>query len=89
MTIFSFNEVTWFLLNQGGVSAVYARSFCQDPLEQHSGRHWGINRWNDNPTLWAYGYQEQKFRLQRGLALTMQPLGSNLPFCSLGPVPKT
>ena len=75
MTVHSFVEVTRYLLTHG-VKFVLSQVFCQDPLEEHFGRHRGMGQRSDNPNLWAFGYQENKIRLQRTLALQMQPRGN-------------
>lgn len=75
MTLKSFPEVTEYLLNHG-VSCVFSNRFCQDPLEAHFGRQRGLGRRNDNPNLFAFGYNENKLRLQRNLALAIQPRGN-------------
>ena len=54
-TVHSFIEATRFLLNSG-VSMVLSNKFCQDPLEQHFGRHRCLGVRAENPTLWTYGY---------------------------------
>lgn len=75
MTVKAFCEGTRFLL-ESGVPLVFSNVFCQDPLEEHFGRHRGLGRRADNPNLWAFGYQENKLRIQRSLALTMKPRGN-------------
>ena len=48
-------EATKFLLSNG-VEYVRTIVFCQDPLEEHFGRHRALGRRSDNPTLWGFGY---------------------------------
>lgn len=53
MCIFSVNafiEATQYLLGQG-VSYIQSRVFSQDPLEEHFGRHRGLDARQDNPTM--------------------------------------
>ncbi|XP_014677400.1 PREDICTED: uncharacterized protein LOC106817251 [Priapulus caudatus] len=67
MTVHSVIEATRYLLNNG-VEFVFTNVFCQDPIEEHFGRHRGLGRRCDNPNLWTFGYQENKIRMQRSLA---------------------
>lgn len=71
MTLRSFPEACKYLLTHG-VEFVLSNRFCQDPLEKHFGRHRGISRRCDNPSLWAFAYNENKLRLQRSLTLAIQ-----------------
>ena len=75
MTVHSFVEVTKYLLSHD-VKYILSNVFCQDPLEEHFGRHRGMGQRSDNPNLWAFGYQENKIRIQRSLALKIQPRGN-------------
>jgi hypothetical protein len=75
MTVRAFIEVTKFLL-ANNVSYVLANKFCQDPIEEHFGRHRTMGRTADNPNLLQFAYQEQTIRLQRQLALTITPQGN-------------
>ncbi|XP_050399250.1 uncharacterized protein LOC126816608 isoform X3 [Patella vulgata] len=77
VTINSVVEATKYLLSCG-VKEVYTNSFCQDPLESHFGNHRGLARRNDNPTLYAFGYQENKIRLQRNLSILFQSNKGNI-----------
>jgi hypothetical protein len=74
MTIRSFTEAAVYLLDNG-VKFVLSNRFCQDPLEAHFGRHRGLGQRSDNPSIPTFGYQENKLRLQRGLAMRFQPKG--------------
>ena len=49
-----FVEASIHLL-QSGVPYVLSQNFCQDPLEEHFGRHRGRGRRSDNPTLYQFG----------------------------------
>lgn len=69
MTVKSFTEVARFLL-ENGVSFLLSNKFCQDPLEEHFGRT------SDNPNLHQFGYNEKQLRMQRNLALMIQPKGN-------------
>lgn len=75
MTIHAFVEATKFLL-ANGVSFVLSNKFCQDPLEEHFGRHRAMGRTNDNPNLHQLGYQENCLRLQRDLSIMFKPKGN-------------
>ena len=75
MTVYDFVEATKFLLVKS-VEFVFSNTFCQDPLEEHFGRHRGLGRRADNPNLYQFGYQENRLRLQRNLALVVIPKGN-------------
>lgn len=75
MTLRAFPELCRFLL-QNGVKFVLSNKFCQDPIEKHFGRHRGLGRRCDNPSLWAFAHNENKLRLQRSLAIAIQPRGN-------------
>lgn len=75
MTIRSFKEVCHYLLDNG-VQFVLSNRFCQDPLEAHFGRHRSVNQRSENPNIHCFGYQENKFRLQRDLQMQIQPKGN-------------
>ena len=47
-------EATTHLL-QSGVPYVPSQDFCQDPPKEHFGRHRGLARRSDNPTLYQFG----------------------------------
>lgn len=75
MTVKSFVEVTRYLLSNG-VPFVLSHKFCQDPLEEHFGRHRAIGRSAENPNLFQFGHQENSIRLQRQMALIVTPKGN-------------
>lgn len=75
MTVKSVKEASAYLLDHG-VKFVLSDKFCQDPLEQHFGWHRSINTRSKNSNLHKFGYQENKIRQQRTLALTLQPKGN-------------
>ncbi|ELT86972.1 hypothetical protein CAPTEDRAFT_200167, partial [Capitella teleta] len=56
VTVQSFVEVTRYLL-QHGCAFVLPRKMCQDPLEEHFGRHRSQQRRCSNPTLYQFGKQ--------------------------------
>ncbi|XP_056004110.1 uncharacterized protein LOC125653769 [Ostrea edulis] len=66
---------TRYLLQQG-VPYVLSNVFCQDPLEEHFGRHRGLGTRHDNPTIHQFGYQENQLRIQRSLAFNFVPKGN-------------
>ena len=71
MTIKSFPEAARYLLDNG-VKYVLSNKFCQDPLEEHFGRHRSLSRRNENPNLYPFGYQENTIRQQRIMAMIIQ-----------------
>ncbi|XP_062578102.1 uncharacterized protein LOC134245410 [Saccostrea cucullata] len=75
MTVNAFIEATKYLLGQG-LPYVLSHDFCQDPLEEHFGRHRGLGSRHDNPTAHQFSYQENQLRLQRDLAFTVNPKGN-------------
>ena len=75
MTVKSVKEASAYLPDHG-VKFVLSDKFCQDPLEQHFGWHRSINTRSKNSNLHRFGYQENKIRQQRTLALTLQPKGN-------------
>ncbi|XP_056007180.1 uncharacterized protein LOC125647649 [Ostrea edulis] len=74
MTVKSFIEARYLL--QQGVPYVLSNVFCQDPLEEHFGRHRGLGTHHDNPTIHQFGYQENQLRIQRSLAFNFVPKGN-------------
>ena len=75
MTTKAFVEVTPYLL-RNGVQFVLSNKFCQDPIEEHFGRHRAMGRTAQNPSLYTFGHQENQLRLQRQLALVVKPKGN-------------
>lgn len=75
MTIRSFKEATQYLLDNG-VQFVLSNRFCQDPLEAHFGRHRSLVPRSQNPNIHCFGFQENKLRIQRHLAMQIQPRGN-------------
>ena len=55
LLVLAFVETTQYLLNQG-VPYVLSQDMCQDPLEEHFGRHRGVGSRHDNPTVYQFGY---------------------------------
>ena len=76
MTVRAFIGVTRFLLSHG-VSFVLSNKLCQDPIEEHFGRHRAMKRAVENPSLMEFGHQENSLRLQRQLALIVTPRGNS------------
>ena len=54
-TVESLIGATRYLLSHG-VPHVLSQDFCQDPLEEHFGRHRGLGARNENPTLHQFRY---------------------------------
>jgi len=75
MTVKAFIAVTKYLL-QNGVTYVLSNKFCQDPIEEHFGRHRWMGRTHDNPNIRQFGHQENSIRMQRDLSLMIQPRGN-------------
>ncbi|KAK7105302.1 hypothetical protein V1264_016703 [Littorina saxatilis] len=75
MTVHGFVGAAHYLLGHG-VKFILANKFCQDPLEEHFGRHRAMGRTADNPTLLQFGHQENSLRMQRQLALIVTPRGN-------------
>jgi hypothetical protein len=50
-----FIGATKYLLDQG-VSPILSNVFCQDPIENHFGRHRGLGFRSVNPSLHEFGY---------------------------------
>lgn len=50
LAVNAFVESTKYLLRQG-VPYILSQVFCQDPLEEHFGRHRGLGARHDNPTV--------------------------------------
>ncbi|KAK7112467.1 hypothetical protein V1264_011920 [Littorina saxatilis] len=76
MTVRAFIGVTRFLL-ANGVSFILSNKFCQDPIEEHFGRHRAMKRTAENPSLYEFGHQENSILLQRQLALIITPRGNS------------
>ena len=47
---------------------VLSERFCQDLLEEYFGRQRERGRFNDNPTLQAFGYNDLTLAVQRNIA---------------------
>ena len=56
-----------FLLG-AGLKFVLTNHFCQDPVEQYFGKQRGIGRRSDNPTIYLFGYNDNKIRMYRSNA---------------------
>ena len=54
-TVKAFMECSRFLL-QNGVGYILSQDFCQDPLEEHFGRHRGLGYRHENPNILQFGY---------------------------------
>lgn len=67
MAVHGFIEATKFLLSNG-VKLVLSNRLCQIPVEEHFGRHHGICEKADNPSLYAYGYQDERITIQHSQA---------------------
>ena len=72
MNVYAFVEATAFLLVKS-VEFVLSNTFSQHPLEEHFGRHRGLGRTADHPNQYQFGYQGNRLRLQRNLALVVMP----------------
>ena len=70
ISVYSFVEVTKYLLEQTGVQFILSERFNQDPLESHFGKHRQMKGGNDNPTVAQFNYNENNLRLLGSQALT-------------------
>ncbi len=64
ISIYSMIDLVKFLLN-AGMKYVLTNHFCQDPVEQYFGKQRSIGRRSDNPTIYNFGYNDNKIRIQR------------------------
>lgn len=55
LTVKGFTEATKYML-AAGVPYVMSNVYCQDPIEEHFGRHRGLGRRSRNPSIYEYGY---------------------------------
>ena len=67
ITVSSIVQVVQFLLSEG-MEYVLSERFCQDLLEEYFGRQRERGRFNDNPTLQAFGYNDLTLVVQRNIA---------------------
>ena len=67
ITVSSIVQVVQFLLSEG-MEYVLSERFCQDLLEEYFGRQRERGRFNDNPTLQAFGYNDLTLAVQRNIA---------------------
>ena len=70
ISVYSLIEAAKFLLTEG-FEFVLSERFCQDVLEEYFGRQHSLGRWNDNPTLKEFGYNDNTLRFQRSCATVM------------------
>ena len=61
ITVYSMVEVTRHLSSKG-VPEVLSNRFIQHILEEHFGQHRSLGRRNENPSSFAFGYQEDTVR---------------------------
>lgn len=73
--VYSFVELTKYLLAQSGVQFILSERFNQDPLESHFGKHRQMKGGNDNPTVAQFNYNENNLRLLGSQALA--PVSGN------------
>eukprot|EP00112_Aurelia_sp_Birch-Aquarium-sp1_P001627 Seg1176.6 transcript_id=Seg1176.6/GoldUCD/mRNA.D3Y31 product="hypothetical protein" protein_id=Seg1176.6/GoldUCD/D3Y31 len=66
LSTYSLVDVTKFLL-RSGASYIITNMFCQDPVEEYFGRQRGLGRRCDNPSIWDFGYNANKLRIQRSI----------------------
>ena len=67
ITVHSLVEVVKFLLSEG-MEFVLSERFCQDLLEEYFGRQRERGRFNDSPTVQAFGYDDRTLAVQRNIA---------------------
>jgi len=49
-----FGGAARYLLDNG-VQYIFSQVFCQDPIEEHFGRHRSMGQFNRNPSLYEFG----------------------------------
>ena len=64
ISIYSIIALIKFLLG-AGVKFVLTNHFCQDPVEQYFGKQRSIGRRSDNPTIYTFGYNDNKIRMYK------------------------
>ena len=67
ITVNSVIECVKFLLSEGGMKYVLTERFNQDVAEENFGRHRGVGRRNENPTLHMFGYDSNTLRMARSV----------------------
>ena len=67
ITVHSLIEAVKFLLSEG-MEFVLSERFCQALLEEYFGRQRERGRFNDNPTVQAFGYNDRTLAVQRNIA---------------------
>ena len=77
ISIYSMIALTKFLLG-AGLKFVSTNHFCQDPVEQYLGKQRGIGR-SDNPTMFTFGYNDNKIGMYRGLMLKFSVIPQEKP----------
>lgn len=70
---YSLVECIKFLL-RSGVKNFLSQKFCQDDLGNYFGKQRAIGRRQNNPTVYATGYNENIIKSQ----LSVTPIGSNV-----------
>ena len=66
ITVHSVMETVRYLLRIG-ISFVLTETFNQDCVEDNFGRYRGLGRWNENPSLFQFGYNSNTIRMQRSV----------------------
>lgn len=67
ITVHSLIQAVKFLLSEG-MEYVLSERFCQDLLEEYFGHQRERGRFNDNPTVQAFGYNDLTLAVQRNIA---------------------
>ena len=67
ITVHLLIEVVKFLLSEG-MEFVLSERFCQHSLEEYFGRQRERGRFNDNPTVQAFGYNDRILAVQCNIA---------------------
>ena len=67
ISVHSLIECVQYLV-RSGMKYVLSERFNQDVLEENFGRHRGLGRRNDNPTLHQFGYDSNTIRMARNVA---------------------
>ena len=67
---YSLIEATKFLLNHG-FDFVLTERLCQDIIEEYLGQQYALGRWNNNPHLHQFGYNDNTIRTVQDVTVVM------------------
>ena len=66
ISVYSLIESVQFLI-QDGMKFILTERFNQDVAEENFGRHRGVGRRNENPSLHQFGYDSNTLRMARSI----------------------